>query len=77
MQSIPRGSNYKDVAAMLDELTIEGKEESFIVLQRGSNDVTCKRSTTNNHDNITLFLFVQDVFLFLNVCLFVCLFVCF
>ena len=35
----------KDVAAMLLELTIEADEESFvIVLQHGSNDVTCKRS---------------------------------
>ena len=30
---------------MLDELTIEANEESFvIVLQHGGNDVTCKRS---------------------------------
>ena len=41
LQSIPRGSNDKDMAAMLDELTIEANEESFvIVLQHGSNDVT-------------------------------------
>ena len=40
MQSIPRESNDKDVAAMLDELT-EANEESFvIVLQHGGNDVT-------------------------------------
>ena len=45
LQSIPRDSNDKDVAAMLDELTIEANEESFvIVLQHGGNDVTCKRS---------------------------------
>ena len=44
LQSIPRDLNHKDVAAMLDELTIEADEESFvIVLQHGSNDVTCKR----------------------------------
>ena len=37
----PRESNVKDVAAMLDELTIEASEESFvIVLQHGGNDVT-------------------------------------
>ena len=41
LQSIPRESNDKDVAAMLDELTIEANEESFvIVLQHGGNDVT-------------------------------------
>ena len=44
-QPIPRESNDKDVAAMLDELTIEADEESFvIVLQHGGNDVTCERS---------------------------------
>ena len=36
-----RESNDKYVAAMLDELTIEASEESFvIVLQHGGNDVT-------------------------------------
>ena len=41
LQSIPRESNDKDVVAMLDELTIEANEESFvIVLQHGSSDVT-------------------------------------
>ena len=45
LQSIPRGSNDKDAAAMLEELTIEANEESFvIVLQHGGNDVTCKWS---------------------------------
>ena len=45
LQPIPRESNDKDVAAMLDELTIEANEESFvIVLQHGGNDVTCERS---------------------------------
>ena len=45
LQSIPTESNDKDVAAMLDELTIEPNKESFvIVLQHGGNDVTCKRS---------------------------------
>ena len=44
LQSIPRDFNHKDVAAMLDELTIETDEESFvIVLQHGGNEVTCKR----------------------------------
>ena len=41
LQSIPRESNDKGVAAMLDELTIEANEESFIVvLQHGGNNVT-------------------------------------
>ena len=41
LQSIPRDSNDKDVAAMLDELTIEVNEECFvIVLQHGGNNVT-------------------------------------
>ena len=45
LQSIPRESNDKGVAAMLDELTIEANEESFIVvLQHGGNNVTWKRS---------------------------------
>ena len=35
-----RESNDKDVAVMLDELTIEANEESFvIVLHHGGNDV--------------------------------------
>ena len=43
LQSIPRESNNKDVAAMLDELTIEANEESFVIVhQHGGNDVTCK-----------------------------------
>ena len=43
-QSIPRESNDKDMAAMLDELTIEANEESFvIVLQHGGNDIMWKR----------------------------------
>ena len=42
LQSIPRESNDKDVAAILVELTIEANEEYFvIVLQHGGNDVTC------------------------------------
>ena len=41
LQSILRESNNKDMAAVLDKLTIEANEESFvIVLQHGSNDVT-------------------------------------
>ena len=45
LQSIPRDSNDKDVAAMLVQLTIEADEESFvIVLKHGGNDVTCKGS---------------------------------
>ena len=36
-----RESNNRDMVAMLDELTIEANEESFvIVLQHGGNDVT-------------------------------------
>ena len=43
MQSIPRESNNKDVAAMLVELTIEANEESFVIVhQHGGNDVNCK-----------------------------------
>ena len=43
LQSIPKKSNDKDVAAMLDELTTEANEEYFvIVLQHGGNDVTMK-----------------------------------
>ena len=43
LQSIPRESNNKDVAAMLVELIREANDESFvIVLQHGGNDVTCK-----------------------------------
>ena len=42
LQSIPRESNDKDIVAMLEELTIEANEESFvIVLQHGGNDVNC------------------------------------
>ena len=45
LQPIPRESNDKDVAAMLDELTIGTNEESFvIVLQHRGNDVICERS---------------------------------
>ena len=41
LQAIPRESNDKDMAAMLDELTIEANEESFVIfLQHGGNDVT-------------------------------------
>ena len=32
VQSIPRDSNDKDVAAMLDELIIEANEESFVIV---------------------------------------------
>ena len=47
--AIPRESNDKDMAAMLDERTIEANEESFvIVLQHGGNDVTCKRSISTH-----------------------------
>ena len=42
LQSIPRESNNKDVAAMLVELTIEANEESFVIVhQHGGNDVNC------------------------------------
>ena len=45
LQSIPRKSNDKDVAAMLVEVTIEANEESFVIVhQHGGNDVTCKPS---------------------------------
>ena len=50
LQSIPRESNDKDVAAMLDELTIEANEESFvIVLQHGGNDVIMKTIYSRCH----------------------------
>ena len=43
LQSIPRESNNKDVAAMLVELTREANEEPFVIVhQHGGNDVTCK-----------------------------------
>ena len=43
LQSIPRESNNKDMAAMLVELTREANEESFVIVhQHGGNDVTCK-----------------------------------
>ena len=62
LQSIPRESNDKDVAAMLDGLTIEAKEESFvIVLQHGGNDVTCKRSISYfYHMYYTVVLFLKE-----------------
>ena len=42
LQSIPRESNNKDVAAMLVELTIEANEKSFVIVhQYGGNDVNC------------------------------------
>ena len=38
------------MAAMLVELTIEANEKSFvIVLQHGSNDITCKQSILALH----------------------------
>ena len=47
LQSIPRESNDKDVVAMLEELTIEANEESFvIILQHGGNDVSCNPRIT-------------------------------
>ena len=53
LQSIPRDSNDKDMAAMLDELTIEANEESFvIVLQHGGNDVT-RKTIYNRHSPLS------------------------
>ena len=50
LQRISREWKKKDMAAMLDELTIEANEESFvIVLQYGGNDVTCKWSIYGLH----------------------------
>ena len=40
LQSIPRESNGKDVAAMLDELTIQANEESFVIILQWRHDVT-------------------------------------
>ena len=37
LQSIPGESNDKDMAAMLDELTIKANEESFVIFQHGGN----------------------------------------
>ena len=49
LQSIFRESNDKDLAAMLDELTIEANEEaSVMVLQHGGNDVIWKRSIVSH-----------------------------
>ena len=43
LQSIPRESNNKEVAAMLVELTREANEEPFVIVHKhGGNDVTCK-----------------------------------
>ena len=43
MQSIPRDSNDKDVAAMLVELTVEANEESFYRPPTfGSNDMAAR-----------------------------------
>ena len=48
LQSIPRESNNKDVAAMLVELTIEANEESFVIVhQHGGNDVNCNPRIAN------------------------------
>ena len=43
LQLIPRESNYKDVTAMLVELTPEADEESFVIfLQHGGNALNMK-----------------------------------
>ena len=61
LQSIPRESNNKDVAAMLVELTREANEESFVIVhQHGGNDIKSR----------------MHVFICVCVCLFVCLCVC-
>ena len=53
LQSIPRDSNDKDGAAMLDELTIEADEKYFvIVLQHGGNDVICERSIKRSNGKV-------------------------
>ena len=42
LQSIPRESNNKDMAAMFGELTVEANEQSFVIIhQHGGNDVNC------------------------------------
>jgi hypothetical protein len=44
LQSFPRESKDKDMAAMLDDITKEANEKYFVnVLQHGGYDVTCKR----------------------------------
>ena len=51
LQSIPRESNNKDMAAMLVELTREANEESFVIVhQHDGNDVTCKSRMVNSTD---------------------------
>ena len=77
LQSIARESNDKDVVAMLDELTIEANEESFVIIhQHGSNDVTCKLSIdqcnanryqlTNQHRLVSIDRLVFQWSIFIN-----------
>jgi hypothetical protein len=48
LQSFPRESKDKDIAAMLEDITKEANEKSFVnVLQHGGDDVTCKRRIRN------------------------------
>ena len=54
---IPRESKEKDVAAILNKLTTEANEESFvIVLQHGGNDVIWKWFPLENLINLKLLL---------------------
>jgi hypothetical protein len=44
LQSFPRECEDKDMAAMLDDITKEANEESFVnVFQHGGDDFTCNR----------------------------------
>ena len=73
VQSFPKASNDKDVAAMLVELTIEADEESFvIVLQHGDNDVTCKRSIGPFRVLYACQLMCMWACVFMRVCVRVC-----
>jgi hypothetical protein len=44
LQSFPRESKDKDMAAMLEDITKEANDKSFVIVyQHGGDDVTCKR----------------------------------
>jgi hypothetical protein len=45
LQSFPRESKDKDMAAMVEDITKEANDK-FFVFQHGGDDVTCKRRIT-------------------------------
>ena len=56
LQSIPRGSNDKDMAARLVELTIEANEKPFvIVFQHGGNTYHAKQCITYQLSKVGFF----------------------